>query len=258
MFELSKIAGHLLSPLTWVLALWIAAGGCLLLRRRRWTLVFACTGFALLWVASLPVLAHALAMPLEERYPAVTASAAPPADAILVIGGAISGANPPRRPTLSLGPAASRVWYTAELYRAGKARWIIVAGGNQPGQEHEQLEAEAIVEMLEVLGVPRTAIRFEALSRNTRENAANSLPLVQALGAKRILLVTSALHMPRALKTFEQVWARSGLELIPATTDVEPVLPRFLMKMWIPDASALVFVTRTLKEYAGGLALDMM
>ncbi|MDP3673069.1 MAG: YdcF family protein [Telluria sp.] len=258
MFELSKIAGLLLSPLTWVLALWFLGGASFVLRRKRWAAGFACTGFLTLWVASLPVVAHALAAPLEEEYPALTAQASPSADAILVLGGALSGASPPRRPTFSLGPAAGRVWHTAQLYRAGKARWVIVAGGNQPGQEQEQVEAEAIVEMLDVLGVPREAMRMEGLSRNTRENTANSLPLVQSLGVKRVLLVTSALHMPRAVKTFTKVWGGSGIELIPAATDVEPETPQFLLKPWIPDASALAFVTRTIKEYAGRIAMDMM
>jgi len=81
---------------------------------------------------------------------------------------------------------------------------------------------------------------------------------VQSLGAKRVLLVTSAVHMPRAIKTFRQAWSGSGVDLMPATTDTEPETPRFLLKMWIPDASALAFVTRLIKEYAGGFALDMM
>lgn len=258
MFEFAKAAGYLLSPLTLVFGLWLLAAVCLLLRRRKWALGLACMAFALLWVASMPIVAHALAAPLEEKYPAVTVDASPAGDAILVLGGALSGASPPRRPTFNLGPAAGRVWYTAELYRAGKARWVVVAGGNQPGQEGEQIEADAIVEMLGVLGVPRHAIRMEGLSRNTRENAANSLPLVQALGAKRVLLVTSAIHMPRAVKTFTKVWSGSGVELVPATTDVEPETHRFMVKLWIPDASALAFVTRIIKEYAGGLVLDIM
>jgi uncharacterized SAM-binding protein YcdF (DUF218 family) len=257
MFELSKIVGQFLSPLTWALILWLVSTACFLLQRKRWAVGLACVGFATLWVASLPVVAHALAAPLEEKYPALTAQASPTADAILVLGGALSGAHPPRRPTFSLGPAAGRVWHTAQLYRAGKARWVIVAGGNQPGQELEQVEADAIVEMLGVLGVPRHAIRKEGLSRNTRENAANSLPLAQSVGARRVLLVTSAIHMPRALKTFEKAWSGSGIELIPVTTDVEPETPDFLLKLWIPDASALASVTRIIKEYAGRVALDM-
>jgi uncharacterized SAM-binding protein YcdF (DUF218 family) len=257
-FEISKLAGYALSPLVWVLALWLAAAVSSLLRRRRFALGLAGTGFVVLWVASLPIVAHTLAAPLEEQYPALTVQATPSADAILVLGGALSGAKPPKRPTFNLGPAAGRVWHAAELYRAGKARWVIVAGGNQPGQEGEQVEAEAIAQMLGPLGVPRLAIRMEGLSRNTRENAAHSLQIVQALGAKRVLLVTSAIHMPRALKTFRKAWAGSGVELLPATTDVEPGTPRFLLKLWIPDASALAFVTRIIKEYAGGAAVDIM
>lgn len=258
MFEFSKLAGYVLSPLVWVLALWAGAGACVWLQRRRWALALACTGWGLLWVASLPIVAQAIAAPLEDQYPALTVQATPSADAILVLGGALSGAKPPKRPTFNLGPAAGRVWHAAELYRAGKARWVVVAGGNQPGQDGEQVEAEAIVQMLGTLGVPRQAIRMEGASRNTRENAANSLQLVRGVGAKRVLLVTSAIHMPRALKTFRKAWAGSGVELVPATTDVEPATPRFLLKLWIPDASALAFVTRIIKEYAGGIALAIM
>lgn len=259
MFELAKIGGFLLSPLTAVFMLWLAAGICARLRRRRLSLTFAAIGVTLLWVASLPVVAQALAPTLEDKYPALSASASPSADAIVVLGGALSGANPPKRPTFSLGPAAGRVWFAAELYRAGKARWVVIAGGNQPGQDGEQVEAEAIAEMLGVLGVPRDAIRMDRLSRNTRENAANSLPLVQALGAKRVLLVTSATHMPRAIRTFEKTWSGSGVQVIAATTDVEAIAPKsFRLRMWFPDASTLAVVTKLFREYAGALALAIM
>jgi uncharacterized SAM-binding protein YcdF (DUF218 family) len=259
MFELAKAAGYLASPLTLALGLWLFAALLFVVGRRRWALGIAAVAFALIWVASTPATALSLAAPLEQKYPALSADASPTADVILVLGGALSGANPPKRPTFYIGPAAGRVWFTAELYRARKAPWVVVAGGNQPGQEAEQVEAEAIAEMLGVLGVPRQAIRTDGLSRNTRENAANSLPLVQSLGAKRVLLVTSAIHMPRAIKTFEKVWSGSGIQLIAATADVESENPRTLLpKMWIPDASALGFVTKVLKEYAGGLALDIM
>ncbi len=259
MFEFSKVAGYLLAPLTWSLALWITAGIGLLLRRRRLTVVAAISGFALLWVASTPVVALALATPLQHKHPPTTAEASPSADVILVLGGALSAANRPKRPSLTLGPASGRIWYTAELYRTQKAPWILIAAGNQPGQEGEQVEADAIAEILKSLGVPAEAIRIEGQSRNTRENAANSLQLVKSLGAKRVLLVTSSTHMPRAMRTFEKSWSGSGIQVIPATADVEVTAPRSLTaRMWIPDAYALAFVTKVLKEYAGGLALDIM
>ena len=78
------------------------------------------------------------------------------------------------------------VWYAAALFRAGKASWVLVSGGNQPGADGMQGEAEAMRSMLLTLGVPASAVRLETLSRNTAENAQQSLGLIQAAGAKRV------------------------------------------------------------------------
>jgi uncharacterized SAM-binding protein YcdF (DUF218 family) len=115
-------------------------------------------------------------------------------------------------------------------------------------------QADAIV----LLGGPVSAIRLEALSRNTAENALQSLGLIQAVGAKRVLLVTSALHMPRALRTFQAALRGSGVTVLPAATDVEG-LPDTLHPLgrWLPDADSLGLSTRALKEYLGLAALRL-
>lgn len=258
MFELAKLAGFLLSPLTLTLALGAMAGLLLLARWRRLAVAAAATAFTLLWLASTPMAAQSLVLSLESRFPAVSVQATPAADAIVVLGGALVGAQPPRRPTFNLGPASSRIWHAAALYRAGKAKWIIVAAGNQPGSHGQQIEAEAIAHMLEDLQVPKAAIRQETLSRNTRENAAFTRPLAEQLGVRRVLLVTSASHMPRALLTFEQEWSGLGVTFFAATADVGVTVAKNSPEMWIPDASALVYVTKALKEYAGLLALAII
>jgi uncharacterized SAM-binding protein YcdF (DUF218 family) len=98
-------------------------------------------------------------------------------------------------------------------------------------------------------GVPASALRLEGRSRNTRENAANSVALVRQVGAKRVLLVTSALHMPRALAVFQGVFAGSGVTIIPAATDAEALgdEPRG-WAAWLPDAKSLEWSTRSVKE----------
>jgi uncharacterized SAM-binding protein YcdF (DUF218 family) len=160
---------------------------------------------------------------------------------------------------LILGQASTRVWHAAALYRAGKARWIVVAAGNRPEHAAEQVEAEAITEMLVQLGVPRAAIVQDGSSRTTRENARNVRPLLERLGARRVLLVTSAMHMPRALQTFEKVWGPSGPQLIPAVTDVKgPAEPFTPVELWLPSLDALLSVTRSLKEFAGMAALAII
>ena len=258
MYELAKLGGYLVSPLTVSLGLWLGAALLLALRRRAWALGLASIAFAVLWAGSLPVVARALVGALESRYPVATVAATPSADAILVLGGSITARHPPKRPSLGLNAASTRVWHAAELYRAGKAKWVVVAAGSDFLAEGEQVEADAISEVLESLGVPKQVILRESLSRNTRENAANVQALLDRLGARRVLLVTSAQHMPRAVITFNKVWANSARELIPAPADVEVAGDRNPANLWIPSPSSLLGVTKALKEYAGMLALAII
>ncbi len=255
MFEIAKIGGYLLSPLTIVLALGLLA--LLLATRRHARGAIACgaCALALLWIASLPVVADALVRSIESHYPARSAAAMPKADAILVLGGALSGAWPPLRPTFTLGPSAGRVWEAAALYRAGKAPWVVISGGNQPGTDGQQAEGDAIADMLMVLGVPANAIRRETTSRNTRENAANVRDVLRSVGAKRVLFVTSALHMPRAVKTFEKIWASDPVEMLPFVTDVQVVSADTSFKVWLPSLDSLQGVTKTFREIAGMWAI---
>ena len=103
-------------------------------------------------------------------------------------------------------------------------------------------------ELLRAWGVPEEAILLETESRNTDENALYSKRPLEAHGLKHILLVTSALHMPRALALFRA----SGIDAVPAPTDFEVVDrgDRTLMP-WLPDAAALEGSTRAIKEYLG-------
>jgi uncharacterized SAM-binding protein YcdF (DUF218 family) len=258
MYELAKLGGYLLSPLTLVLALGLAAGLCMGLHRPRWAARLASFAFAGLWLASTPIVGRELTASLENSYPVLSVQAAPKADAIVVLGGSVIGRRPPQRPSITLTSASTRVWYAAELYRAEKAKWIVVAAGGEPEFPNEQVEADAIAEMLGVLGVPAEAIRLDTKSRNTAENAANAQPILTRLGARRVLLVTSAEHMPRALKTFTKVWANSHIELIPAPTDVDAGQNASALLLWIPSPNGLLGVTKALKEYAGMAALGII
>lgn len=260
MYEVARWGGWLASPLTLALGLWLAAGLCRVLQWRRWAIALAAAGFAGLWLGSTPLVAQALTGSLEARYPALTIEATPSADAIVVLGGALAGAAPPRRPSFGLGPAAGRVWHAAMLFRAGKARWIVAAAGNRPEFGQQQLEAEAIAQMLVALGVPPSAIRIETRSRNTRENAANVQSVLEELGARRILLVTSAHHMPRAVTTFTRTWTTFKPQIVPVPADVQvtKAVEFGQLRVWLPTPDALLSVTKALKEFAGMLALTII
>lgn len=80
------------------------------------------------------------------------------------------------------------------------------------------------------LGVPAAALLTEERSHNTQENAEMSDKLLRERGIQQVLLVTSALHMRRAVHLFEQ----QGLVVHPVATDHEVGSPKARFN-WLPD-----------------------
>jgi uncharacterized SAM-binding protein YcdF (DUF218 family) len=268
MFSLSKIIGFLITPLAISMLLCIASLVCLWRKRIVSSVLIGTSSALIVWVSAMPYIAGMLAGHLEQLYTANDAATAPSVDAIVVLGGSVAGARPPTRPTFDMNSAADRVWHTAALYRHGKAPCVVVAAGSPGGASESEGEADAIAQMLIVLGVPTHAISIERSSRNTRENAEFALPLVfAACGGRatredhrlRILLVTSALHMPRAIATFRKVWSTKNIEVIPAATDVE-ITDDETATLWqfMPEAIALSRTSRAIKEYVGLIALNLL
>ena len=242
---LSKLLPLFLYPLG--LSLLLTGVACLMWRRQRAAvlgmLIFS---FTVLWTASTPLVADYCLASLEWRHLPVPINDMPSAEAIVVLGGAIVAPKPPRV-EIELSDAADRVLYAARLYRAGKAPVVMASGGALPWA-NVPAEAPFIVALLEEWGVPKEAILMEAASPNTRENAVNSKRLADERGIRTVLLVTSALHMPRAAATFET----AGLRVIPAPTDYH-VAYRNALNVFdlLPNADALAATTAGLKEYVG-------
>jgi uncharacterized SAM-binding protein YcdF (DUF218 family) len=66
--------------------------------------------------------------------------------------------------------------------------------------------------LLSELGVPRDAILLEPSSRNTYQNAVNTRAILEVQGIDRVLLVTSAFHMRRAVAAFQALDVSIGLD----------------------------------------------
>ena len=242
---LSKLVTCLLSPLGSSLCL---LGLALFLAwRRRSRLAMACGALAMvwLWAWSIPVLSLWLRGTLEDQIAQPPLSRVPQTQAMVVLGG---GVSPPsgKATDINLGAAADRVWYAARLFHAGKAPLLLLSGGSDP-QRHAFSEARAMAIFLQDLGVPEQALVLEEASRNTLENAAFTAKLLNERGIRHVLLVTSALHMPRALALF----SAQGLQVEPAPTDFEADNPPPGALAWLPDAEALDGSGRAMKEWVG-------
>lgn len=205
-------------------------------------------GFGNEWVA------HRLAASLEWRY--LPTDELPTTDAIILLGGGTRPQLPPR-PISETNEAGDRMTYAAKLYHDGRAPVILVSGGFIDFYGSTVPEVEAMRELLEALGVPPEAIVEEGRSRNTYENALYVKEIVDARGDDEFLLVTSAMHMPRAVAIF----VKQGMAVTPAPVDffatrgeagrtTNPGLEGWLLKV-LPTAERLDLSTRALREYVG-------
>ncbi len=119
------------------------------------------------------------------------------ADVIIVLGGGIVT-------DLKILPwsVQERMKRGVELFDQGYADRMIVAGGQVSGQSYS--ESEFMREYAEFLGVPSKSIIEENASRDTHQNAQNSLVIMNELGWSTALVVTSDYHTRRACNVFEK------------------------------------------------------
>ena len=244
---LSKLLPVFVYPLGAALVLGVVAFILFVLRFRRSGLILLGVTLGGLWIVSTPIFANWLTARLEARYPAGAVESLPQAEAIILLGGFMDQPLPPRVYP-ELNEAADRLIGAWRLYRAEKAPMIVVSGGNLPWRARGSPEAELAANLLIELGLPPSAIVVETGSRNTYENAVNTAAIFEEKGWTRGLLVTSAVHMPRALAAFQM----AGLDVVPVSADVQVRFPLFDSALdFLPDAEALERTTSAIKEIIG-------
>ena len=224
LFGLMKVVTWMLSPLVLGLA-GVAAGACLLAcgrRRGGWALFVS--AWVWLWVWSSPWAFLWAGGALERLYPSAPVARLPQADVIVVLGG---GLGSPTKQTVypELYPGADRGWQAARCFHAGKAPVILFSG---------VAEGPGMRQFLSDLGVPRERILLEPESRNTLENSAFTREKLKALKAKKVILVTSAWHLRRAVMTFRQM----GVEVIPSGCDYEALS----LQSWLTPSRLLYYL----------------
>ena len=244
---LSKILPIFAMPLGVVFFLLLVALIFLRRDRKRIAAGVLVLAMAVLWVASMPLTANMAYRNIESHYSPLPLDQVPAGGCIIVLGGVVGAPILPRI-DIEMNDAIDRVYKAAELFRAGKAPYVIVTGGNQPWSESGVAEAELIREVLMEWGVPEDVIFLEGSSRNTRENALYSRNILNSISCEQPLLVTSAAHMPRAVAAFDSV----GVRVTPVVTDVRVAgtgLPAVMD--FIPSAGALAMTSEAIREWIG-------
>jgi len=237
MFYVNKIVGWILSPLG-ILFLGLAAG--LLLAR---TARFRTAGrtvcvltLALTWTLGCGITTRLIGVPLEGEETDICelpAESFGQLDAIVLLGGGMGYHSRCGRAEMFSG--ADRAWTAARLWKKLRVP-ITVSGGGLAAERAFLLEC----------GVAPTAVIEVQKARNTEEEARL---IAEKLSPKpKVLLVTSAWHMPRAAMLFR----RAGFEVVPAPADFEMTYAREAelgIADFFPNAEALLRNSAAVKEW---------
>ncbi|RZO64056.1 MAG: YdcF family protein [Sandaracinaceae bacterium] len=216
-YLLTKTLGAMAMPLGLV---WCALAGFIALAywRDRWReLPALCVVFVLFSLAGSGFVADLLGGSLERAY-ASDPFAEAPFDAVIVLGGGTDEAYG----RIQLGASGDRVALGARLYHRGLAPRLVTTGSAIAGfSEHDA--AAATERIWREMGVPAEAIvRLEG-ARTTSEEAVIHAREIRARGWRRVGLVSSAQHMPRALALFRE----RGARVVPLAADFRSDAPRW-------------------------------
>ncbi len=243
MIILYQIAKRLVLPLNFVLLLLLAGFTLILWRFNRLGRVVLGLGILLLYLLSISPTAHLLLSPLESPHEPLSPKTVPRTGTLIVLsGGASATADLPASSRLSQA-SIKRLLEAVRLYHLMDKPNIVISGGS--GNPFVEVsEAVLMREVLLDLGIPAKRIIIEGKSRDTYENGR----AIQQLRLNRpLILITSAAHMPRALRVF----AALGMKPLPAPADFRGGLSVADPLRFFPSTGSLATSAAAIYEYLG-------
>ena len=240
MIYLHKILPLIVSPMFLVMVL-ITWG---IVFRSRIASVLA---VSILIICSLPIFSNKLITYLENEYILSDASSAKTADAIVVLSGMVRTINGKNGLSYEWGEASDRIFAGIELIKKNKAPIMILTGGKLPWSVGKP-EGEYLRDVAIKYGVPNKNILLTENVENTDQEAKAVGKLLNKTSPK-IILVTSAFHMPRAQKVFEAV----GINIEPFAVDFLSGADKYTIMNFIPSAGALNQTSFFIRELIGRL-----
>jgi len=151
---------------------------------------------------------------------------------------------------LSARRGSDRLWQAVHLYHKGKIKRIILSGDSGYVFKEGLHEADQLKRLLIEQNIPASDILIENKSRNTHENAKETVRFLKEgeLTSNSFILITSAIHMHRA----EACFKKEGLDCATFSTDhyYDPS-SSLSINSFVPSAEAFIMWKRMIKEWIG-------
>jgi uncharacterized SAM-binding protein YcdF (DUF218 family) len=248
-FLLAKTIGNMVAPANFLIGLGLL--GVILLLTRFATLGrrLMATALVLLAICGFSPLANFVLYPLEQRFPKWDSSRGDP-DGIIVLGGSLDADLSAAHGVTVISGAADRIVSAATLaHRYPNAR-LVYTGGSPNVLNNDAKEADYATALFQGLGIAKSRLTMERLSRNTRENAEFTKDIVKPKPGERWLLVTSAYHMPRSMGLFR----KAGFPVEAYPVDWKVGTKEDLLKYYVNANAGLGRIDLGAREWLGLIA----
>lgn len=242
-FLLSKILLFLLSPVFWIMLLFLLGLLGKKQQRKKWFLI---STFSLLVIFTNPFLGNLAVKKWEIPYRKVQTLTSN-YDYGIVLGGMSEWDEDFDR--LIFAGSTDRLIQAIDLYKQGIIKKILISSGSGSVIYTEEREAIYLKDFLLRNGFPVKDLVIEPDSRNTHENAVNTAKMLLNQHSSN-LLITSAIHMRRAAKCFQKI----GLRVDTWSTDrlaFDVYKENDIDNLIIPSAQILRNWEKLIKEVVG-------
>ncbi len=136
-------------------------------------------------------------------------------EAGIILGGGIVTIDT-KKDRLNFDNNVDRFMQALYLYKKGRIKKFMISSGSGSLLYPDMLESSLLKRYMTEIGIPDSAIVIDSLSHNTRENAKLSSEILKKkFPHGNYLLITSAMHMRRAMGCFE----KEGIIPVPFSTN---------------------------------------
>ncbi len=252
MRNLIELLKSISTPIVWILAFLVS--GLILTGKLQkkprlsvgwYFLVFAT---CILYLLSITPVSNLLVYSLENQYQPLSSEVLEEVDIMVVLGGGIMSSGGFRRYPEASGATYSRVFNGVKIFRQSGAKKLVLSGAG--GQRDGGTNADVMKNIAIALGISENMIITEGKSRNTMEHAVDLAKLLPLGGERmRIGLVTSALHMQRAVQAFSKKFPKNTVVPIPVGYIYSPLKCSF--ENLIPCSDSFSTSSYAIHEWIG-------
>jgi len=224
MIYINKILPIIFSPLGLIIALLLFG----ILRKK---ILPSLLALLLLTLLSLPLVSNQLIKSLERNYSIISPNQLDTADTVVVLSGMLQTIKQDSMIHYEFSEAVDRIFAGINLLKMGKAQKIILTRGKLPWNKGVP-EGDYLAEFVQSQGIDPNRILLTEIVQNTNDEAKAISRMLPK--NSEVILVTSAFHMPRAKKVFQN----QNLKIIPYAVDFRSSAKDIDVLDFLPQANA--------------------